>query len=303
MQGTNQVLYKLPNTDEVHSIKSELPFLSSIDDGSTGFVLMPSEIKPVSVSEDYQASFRKFQSAVKAGKFEKLVLARTKHVHTDVDLSPENLFHKACRLYPDQMVCLAATQDYGTWLMASPETLLSYCHRTREGYTMALAGTMAYREEGVSWSAKNREEQRVVERFIFDRLQPYALQIDREGPHDRKAGNLVHLCTDFHFQTTELAAVVRALHPTPAVCGSPQKEAIRFIEENEHMDRRLFTGMAGVLNMEGKTQLYVILRCMRIVSPRHFVLYAGGGIMADSDYQSEWEETERKMKTMENVLR
>ena len=95
--------------------------------------------------------------------------------------------------------------------------------------------------------------------------------------------------------------MLHALHPSPAVCGLPKREAFHFILHNESVPRRYYSGFQGLLGVGGMTHLYVSLRCMSI-HPNHYRLYAGGGLLSDSDEESEWQETEAKLNTMRNVL-
>ncbi len=95
--------------------------------------------------------------------------------------------------------------------------------------------------------------------------------------------------------------LLKRLHPTPAVCGLPKEKAYRFIQENEGYDRQYYSGFIGWLEPEGKSDLYVNLRCMNILSDR-LVLYAGSGLLLSSEPESEWQETEAKMQTMRRLL-
>ena len=99
----------------------------------------------------------------------------------------------------------------------------------------------------------------------------------------------------------KLGKLLKRLHPTPAVCGLPKEETYRFIRKNEGYDRSYYSGFIGWLNPDEKSNLYVNLRCMNILSDA-FVLYAGGGILASSETESEWLETEAKMQTMMHLI-
>jgi hypothetical protein len=112
------------------------------------------------------------------------------------------------------------------------------------------------------------------------------------------------LRSDFNFplpDNKKLGELLKRLHPTPAVCGLPKEETYRFIRENEGYDRSYYSGFIGWLAPEGKSDLYVNLRCMNILRGS-FVLYAGGGILASSEIESEWLETEAKMQTMKRLI-
>ena len=110
--------------------------------------------------------------------------------------------------------------------------------------------------------------------------------------------------SDFFFSLPnpeKLGDVLQLLHPTPAVCGLPKEEAYHFIIENEGYDRSYYSGFIGWLDPKGKTDLYVNLRCMNIL-PQTFTLYAGGGLLAASQLEEEWQETEDKLDTMRRIV-
>ena len=253
------------------------------------------------VGDKYEQVFEVFHEAILNGHFMKLVLSRS--FERDMpDVEPEALFFEACRRYPRLMIMLVSTPTTGTWLVASPEILL-----TGDGSwwrTMALAGTMPYKDGYQEWNEKNQQEQRFVEAYIEDRLSDFSVEILKDGPRTKRAGNLVHLCTDFRFHIAEgcyIGEVLASLHPTPAVCGIPKMKARDFILVNENTQRRYYSGFMGPVNIDSHTHLYVSLRCAQLKENRA-VLYAGGGIMPDSTLQSEWDETENKMQTINALL-
>jgi isochorismate synthase len=100
-----------------------------------------------------------------------------------------------------------------------------------------------------------------------------------------------------------IGPVIRALHPTSAVCGMPLEAALTFLLNNEPYDRRYYTGYLGELNLgtDAQTHLYVNLRCMEIKDQMAHI-YVGGGITKDSDPELEWQETVAKSETMLHVL-
>lgn len=249
------------------------------------------EINPI--SESYKKDFEKFHGAIAEGRFAKLVLARTSEQPKEgCDLS--DLFFSICEEYPRAMVILFSSTQSGTWLMATPEILLD--KQKSLFRTMALAGTMPYDEGLPQWSEKNKHEQNIVERYIEGIITPLCTQIIKDGPQSVRAGNLVHLRTDFrfHINNTSVGELISKLHPTPAVCGLPKEEARDFILKNESTKRKYYSGFAGPLNLNGETHLYVSLRCMNIQDDK-IVVYAGGGIMKESVVEDEWKETELKL--------
>ena len=163
----------------------------------------------------------------------------------------------------------------------------------------------------ISWSPKNLQEQRIVSTYIAECLEQFTDDFREEGPRTVRAANLVHLRSDFTFtlpDNAHLGNLLHALHPTPAVCGLPKREAFDFIIRNEHTPRRYYSGFMGPLNLSLTphpssliTSLFVSLRCMNIEG-NHYHLFAGGGLLPDSTEQQEWLETEAKLETMRQVL-
>lgn len=282
----------------------------------------------------YHDSFELFHRELQKGQFRKIVLARRNKETFDEDVDAKQLFLKACKSYPRMFVALVSTPESGTWLMATPEVLVE--KEKTIFHTMALAGTMALHGrhltfdtppgtasrnmsaattewgQQLGWTDKNIEEQRFVATYILERLKQLADDIEEQGPRTVRAGNLVHLRSDFLFTLREgkgLGALLEALHPTPAVCGVPKDATLDFILKNEPSPRRYYSGFCGPLNLHtsadeqtaADTSLFVSLRCMQI-DGRTCMLYAGGGLLKESEEQQEWEETEAKMQTMRSLF-
>ena len=253
----------------------------------------------------YEKVFDTFYNALHRGDFEKLVLSRKKRVSLPVYNGIE-LFLRACKKYPRMMVYLCYTPISGLWLGCTPELLLS--GEMGRYKTVALAGTVSM--EGMDggtplWSGKELREQRIVVDHIKECLNSYCIHIEEKGPYNFQAGHLFHLQSDFTFSFRKdgcLCRFLECLYPTPAVCGIPQNEALRFIVKHEGYNRKYYSGAIGMFDAEGKTDLYVNLRCAHLFS-RTADLYAGGGLLNSSTAESEWNETEDKLKTIADVLK
>ena len=254
----------------------------------------------------YAHDFAVFHGAVSQGRFGKIVLSRSAEVATPGRPSPEGLFAEACRRYPRMMITLVSSDVCGTWLMATPETLLR-----REGSlwrTLALAGTMRHvdGEQTEPWSEKNISEQKLVADYVAQTLTRFAGRVEIGEPYTVRAGNLLHLRSDFSFSMADngdygIGDIVEALHPTPAVCGLPKDEARTFILANESDDRRYYSGYAGPWGIKDVYALYVSLRCMEIREDC-CLMHAGGGLLPDSVEEKEWEETVAKMEAMRALV-
>jgi len=261
----------------------------------------------------YAIDFANEHSQLELGTFQKIVLARCVDEERQGSQTPLDFFLKACELYPRLFIALVWTEKSGCWLTATPEILLK-----GEGaawQTMALAGTMKLEGEQlkydaplkdvpITWTTKNIQEQRVVATYIAECLEQYASDFKEEGPVTVRAANLVHLRSDFNFTLPDNAHIgnlLQSLHPTPAVCGLPKKNAFDFIIRHEHTPRRYYTGFMGMLNPQAQTFLYVSLRCMNIEQDLCH-LFAGGGLLKDSVEEQEWQETEAKLDTMRRCI-
>lgn len=220
-----------------------------------------------------------------------------------VGIDPLNLsyyFDKLTEAYPKAFVYFISSQEFGTWIGATPEKLLSFSSGI--GQTVSLAGTKRS-DDQTQWGEKEIQEQRYVTDFILNKLRSEGLRdVECSEVYESIAGPVKHLKNDIRFSLTDdqVLDIAALLHPTPAVSGVPQKKAIELIHEMESHDRGLYTGFIGVNDAE-RAEVYVNLRCCQIIDDNAF-LYVGGGFTADSDLEKEWEETENKSKTLLNIL-
>lgn len=250
--------------------------------------------------EEYLKLVEKAVQSIQETELEKVVLSRVAFFEQEVE--PLKLFEHLCQRYPQATVFLVTHPQSGTWIGATPEALLRF-HRPTIS-TMSLAGTIRG-DEKREFSSKEENEQQFVTDYIFDVLSDYpGVNQIKIGPRRKwQAGALTHLCTELQAQLKPEAQVEDLrdlLHPTPAVAGMPREAALRFIEANEGYDRSYYTGYWG-LAQKNSGHYWVNLRCMQLTT-QGVLVYAGGGITADSEPQREWEETEAKMHTMTDEL-
>ena len=256
----------------------------------------------------YKVDFANYHSQLENGNFRKIVLARCADEKIPDGVEPMELFYRACEMYPRLFIALVDTPQTGCWLTATPEILLD--GKGNDWRTIALAGTMKLEDdqlngegETLTWSTKNIQEQRIVSTYITECLEQFTDDFREEGPRTVRAANLVHLRSDFAFKLDDdkhIGDILNTLHPTPAVCGLPKREAFQFIVKNEHTPRRYYSGFMGPMGVE-ETHLYVSLRCMNVDGDKCH-LYAGGGLLKDSTEEQEWQETEAKMETIRRLL-
>jgi isochorismate synthase len=262
-----------------------------------------------------QAAYQKIVAAgvaeMQEGKFQKVALSRTKYVSLQANTDLALVFSNLCQLYPNAFVALISALEFGTWLVASPEILISV-DKNNIFRTIALAGTQPKGDltnlQEAMWRQKEIEEQALVSRYIINCFKKIRLrEYEEQGPKTVVAGNLMHLRTDFEVDTTAVSfpqlgtVMLKLLHPTSAVCGMPKQEATDFIRKHELHDRKLYTGYLGQVNINQETHIFVNLRSMEVFADRA-ILYAGAGITKDSVPEREWNETELKCKTIEKGL-
>ena len=258
---------------------------------------------------DYEALVARAVDAIAAGEARKIVLSRADCRPLPPGLDLVGRAEALARRYPDAFVALVSLPGAGTWITASPETLLRVSGG--QATTMALAGTQwpdpSLPLAALEWPAKIVEEQGLVALFVRAAFAEAGLHnVTETAPRTVSAGHLRHLRSDFAAPVAApdapaLARLVRALHPTSAVCGLPRDPARAFLACHEGYDRRAYTGFLGPAGFEEGTHLFVNLRCAQVLGDT-LCLYVGGGIVAGSDPALEWTETEEKARVIGDVL-
>jgi len=311
--------YRLPHETEVHYLKTEGEWIRTLQEitdhtavfhdfsGERILALRKSiQIDPSSLvlshlryqandetKETYEQSFSRLMKAIADGRFEKVILSRTKTIHTEQ--SALQIFDHLNESYANTFNYIISNTAIGTWMGASPERLLNIEGTRLE--TMSLAGTKTADAE---WTAKEYQEQALVTDTIEKVLaQADCSSLELDGPSNLKAGKIEHLHTKISCTikaTEDWKKIASLLHPTPAVCGLPTKDAQAFIPELEQHHRQFYTGFLGIIQ-PSKIQLFVNLRCMEVFEERAR-LYIGGGITSNSTCEAEWNETERKAETL-----
>ncbi len=241
---------------------------------------------------------------IRAGRLEKVVLAREVRVHTRSAIDPGPIVDALRTGFPE-CYCFCVGTPEAAFVGASPELLVR-----REGSrvgTMALAGTTRrsadpavddHLGEQLRASPKNAQEHRIVADRIRRRLEPVSLWVTAaDEPVLVKVQNVQHLATPIRAQLARPRSVVELaglLHPTPAVGGEPREAAEPLIPELEGLDRGWYAGPVGWTDLAEDGEFCVGLRCA-LLEGRVAHLYAGNGIVADSDPTEELAETEAKL--------
>ena len=266
--------------------------------------------------------------ALKQNRAIKVVLARDSYLSSSLTLGAA-LEHLATRF--------ATTWTFSVdgMIGASPEMLLQL--REREVFSRVLAGTARRRanmdqselEQLADWlrrSPKNSREHQLAAASAVKALTPITEQLRVSEPFALTLPNVIHLATDIYGQVagdTGALALVEALHPTAAVCGTPTAAAAQLIGELEGMDRERYAGPVGWVDWRGEGQWCIALRSGQVLAPTAQTagtqsgpagypmgnqpvgsvrIFAGAGIMPDSVAADELAETNAKMAPMRAAL-
>jgi menaquinone-specific isochorismate synthase len=261
-------------------------------------------------SDEWLQGVDEARRRIHSGDFSKVVLSRRMRVRAEHALSAPRVLDWLRRHYPT-CTHIAYARPGGTLVSASPEQLV--CVHDDTVRSDALASTTVrspdlaedtYLEQELLSNPKARQEHRLVVDAIVEALAPLCEQIDVPvEPRIMKLETLQHLWTPIKGRvrsTTSLLDCAHRLHPTPAVGGYPRGPALRWLATRGEQ-RGWFTGGIGWIDANGDGELAVVLRCAQIGGDEA-ELYAGAGIVADSDPQAELGETELKMRVMLEAL-
>lgn len=241
---------------------------------------------------------------IRSGMLDKVVLARSVEVKADGRLRPSAVLTHLRRTHPASM--LFSVEGF---VGATPEMLVSRTGDIVRAHPMAGtvprsgdAETDARLAQQLLDSANTRAEHRHTIDMVHDTLLPWCSFLDEEDePSILAVANVQHLATRLEGQLSAPAAsvleLVAALHPTPAVGGTPRAAALELIEEIEKMDRGRYAGPVGWIDTAGNGVWAVGIRSAEI-SGHTARLFAGVGVVADSDPATELAETRAKLQTM-----
>jgi isochorismate synthase len=255
----------------------------------------------------FEAAVERATGLIRGGQLEKIVLAREVVVEAPSAHDPAALYGALRELFPSCFCFCCGTRE-GAFLGASPELLVRRSGAVAA--TAALAGSTRrsadpavddHLGEQLRRSSKERHEHEIVARRIERTLRPHAVWVEAAAdPELARVANIQHLATPIHAQLAEPRSsfeLAGLLHPTPAVGGEPREEAIAAIPELEQMDRGWYAGPIGWMDAAEDGELCVGLRSA-LIRDRTAHLYAGGGIVAESDPAAELAETEVKLEAL-----
>lgn len=273
------------------------------------------EVTPTPAPQVYADGVAEAVRQIRGCALSKVVLARALDLTADHAIDVPQLLERLARHnalgYTFAVNLMGAQQ--GTLVGASPELLLS--RRGTQVRSNPLAGSAARvknqaedlrRRQALLASAKDLHEHEVVARAVADGLRPHCSMLDApDGPSLIHTEAMWHLSSDIRGELSHPPAssllLAASLHPTPAVCGFPGDKAFDLIRQLEPFDRGFYTGMVGWCDAQGNGEWVITLRCAK-VQGSSVRLFAGAGVVAESEPESELAETAAKFRTMLNAL-
>lgn len=252
------------------------------------------------------------QKLINKGTFDKIVIARDSIISRNRKIPLTQVIHKLRKQYRNCYNFMVHKPSGKTFLGATPERLASA--RNKLLLTEALAGSIGrgktatedtILEKQLSGNTKDKNEHHFVIKDIEERLAPFVKELKRyQNPEIKKLSNVQHLYTPIRARLNEdsnIFEVVGQLHPTSAVGGYPWKNAAPYIRKLEHFERGMYAGPVGWINGKGDLEFAVAIRSA-LFTEQQTHLFAGCGIVEDSDPLAEWEETNLKLKPMLSAL-
>jgi len=259
----------------------------------------------------WKEAVRKAMEEIKAGKAEKIVLAREVRITFQQQASIRVILDNLLKTQPNSYV-FAFEKDTDCFVGATPERLVKL--EQNKLLSTCLAGTAPRGKtkkedekigEELLGDEKNRQEHDFVVQMIKDAVSKYAANVQiPDEPVIYRLKNLQHLYTPVTADLKKnfnIFDVVEKLHPTPALGGTPRAESLSFIREHEQLDRGWYGAPIGWLDSNQHGEFAVAIRSA-LIQEDEASLFAGCGVVEDSDPESEYEETAIKLLPMLSVL-
>jgi menaquinone-specific isochorismate synthase len=266
-----------------------------------------------SISEQaWQSQVSSAINAIKSNKLEKVVLARDVTAISKTEISTRSLLQRLEIEYPSTWIFLVdgligATPELLVRLSKSLVTsrvLAGTIQKTgNEDRDLTLAASLAK-------SSKDLEEHEYAVRSVADALAPFCSSTNvPESPFVLHLSNVMHLATDVtgvlndSAKQSDIFMLIAQLHPSAAVCGTPEAEAKKLISELEQMNRQRYAGPVGWIDANNDGEIAIALRCGQLNDDRKSMrIFAGCGIVAGSDPATEFAESQAKLMPMRTAL-
>ncbi len=269
-------------------------------------------INELTQAQTWQRLITETTARIRRGELEKVVLARARQMSLQRPVDPAHALQQLKQAYPNCYRFLFEPIPGHAFFGATPELLAQVSGNSLR--TVALAGSIRRGESPAEDDAlgqkllstpKERHEHALVVEAIEENLRPLVSRLRIEPqPGLCKLSNIQHIQTPIEGTLTghhNLLSVVEALHPTPALGGRPRRTALDIINQSEPIERGWYGSPIGWLDHQHNGAFAVAIRSAVSVG-RESMLFAGAGIVADSEPEREWRETQLKFRPLMDAL-
>ncbi len=260
---------------------------------------VPGMLAMVEDRSNWDAGFRRAMAALDGGIIEKVVLTREVKARFDGEVRTAGIVRRLTETQPHSY-----TFSVAGLVGSSPELLAGL--EAGKLRSNCLAGT-AVRDERANRALAQEKmirEHRFAADSVAEALASHCVSLTRGEMIRADFADIVHLSTPFDgvvHDGTSVLDIVGDLHPTAAVAGVPSKTAVELIRQIESHDRGRYAGPVGWFDSTGNGTFAIALRC-GLIHGAEASLYAGAGLVAGSDSDSEYSETEIKLRPMKRAL-
>ena len=268
--------------------------------------------KDIPSRKEYDEIIYSVLEEIRPEKLDKVVISRSHQVKVGEGFSVVSAVQVLRNIYPKCTNFFFSFPKEGIFFGATPERLIR--KKGQQINTEALAGTIdrgrnmeedRLLTETLFESHKEREEHQFVIDTIKSRLETITPELDiLHEPQILKLRNVQHLKTPISGELKNgenILDLVKLLHPTPAVAGTPMKRAMEVIQKLEPHDRGWYSGPVGWIDPKGNGDFFVALRSA-LVKDEEAHIFVGGGIVSESLPEQEWHETELKLQPIISAL-
>ena len=255
---------------------------------------------------DWNRLMNAIANGINSGEMTKVVSSREVEFTSE---TPYNVASILANLVDNNPNCFifGYEKDGRTFVGASPEILVR--HRGSEILSYALAGTApkdgpnAWTEEQLLTNTKNIIEHNIVRDRIVNTMKQITPDVTVGETGIMELSHLYHLRTIITAKdsTKSLVEWAKLLHPTPALGGEPREKALALLQEYESHERGMYAAPFGFMKDMGDGIVVVAIRSALIMDNILYA-YAGCGVVADSDADEEYAETNNKMRTILDAL-
>lgn len=290
--------------EAMHTARQRIASLGATTTADPATEASSFEISPTVAPDEWCASVAQVRDHIRAGKARKVVLAREVVVRSDEKIDVATVLARLRAMFAG---CTVFSID--GFVGASPELLVARVGDLVRSHPLAGtaprstdADTDAALAAALLASSKDLEEHRITIDMVHDTLLPFCSYLDEEAePSIVSVANVQHLGTMVEGRLSSPPASVMellaVLHPTPAVCGDPRDVALEMIGEHEPVSRGRYAGPVGWVDAAGNGEWAVAIRSAEI-DGRTARLFAGVGVVADSDPAAELAETRAKFQAL-----